>query len=291
MTDLQIRYFLTAARCLNFTEAAKQLYISQSALSQQIAALELELNMQLFILMKKRLYLTPAAAVLMRELPGYEKHYAQILEQAKIANQGILKTVKLGLMEGQTMPEAWLKRFFAFRRQHPETGMEISCFSLGALNAALQEGTIDVAYLPDFEVEGKERLVSLEVAADHGVAIVSKFHPLANQTVTSLRQLQHETLLMLRESESTILHEFILNDCKRAGFVPNIQYVASLDENIACTELGIGVGITNWDSYACWNPNIRVLDGLKIAERRFVLAWRRDNFNCAIPLFVHAVCP
>jgi Transcriptional regulator len=53
MNTLQIKYFLTAARCLNFTEAAKQLYISQPALSQQILALEKELNMQLFIRAKK----------------------------------------------------------------------------------------------------------------------------------------------------------------------------------------------------------------------------------------------
>ena len=54
MNSLQIKYFLTAARTLNFTEAAAQLYISQPALSQQISALEKELNMQLFIRSKKK---------------------------------------------------------------------------------------------------------------------------------------------------------------------------------------------------------------------------------------------
>ncbi|MDD6160304.1 MAG: LysR family transcriptional regulator, partial [Oscillospiraceae bacterium] len=108
MTDLQVRYFLTAARCLNFTEAAKQLYITQPALSQQISALEHELNMQLFVRMKKRLYLTPAAVVLARELPQYEKHLAEILDRAKVANLGVSQTLRLGLMEGQTHPDSWL---------------------------------------------------------------------------------------------------------------------------------------------------------------------------------------
>ncbi|MCI6018900.1 MAG: LysR family transcriptional regulator [Clostridiales bacterium] len=52
MNQIQIKYFLTAARCMNFTEAAKQLYITQPALSQQITAIESELNMQLFIPVK-----------------------------------------------------------------------------------------------------------------------------------------------------------------------------------------------------------------------------------------------
>lgn len=48
------RIFLTAARCLNFTEAAQQLFITQPALSQQITAIEAELNMQLFIRHKNK---------------------------------------------------------------------------------------------------------------------------------------------------------------------------------------------------------------------------------------------
>ena len=48
MTITQIKYFITTAKCLNFTKAASQLYITQPALSRQIAAIEAELNMQLF---------------------------------------------------------------------------------------------------------------------------------------------------------------------------------------------------------------------------------------------------
>ena len=87
MTHTQIKYFLTAARCLNFTEAANQLFITQPALSQQITAIEAELNMQLFIRHKNKLRLTPAALVLLEELPAYEKSYLEIIEKAKIAHK------------------------------------------------------------------------------------------------------------------------------------------------------------------------------------------------------------
>ena len=43
MTTDQMKYFLTVARCLSFTEAAEQLFLSQPALSRQISALEREL--------------------------------------------------------------------------------------------------------------------------------------------------------------------------------------------------------------------------------------------------------
>ncbi|MDE7128161.1 MAG: LysR family transcriptional regulator, partial [Bacteroidales bacterium] len=44
----QLRYFVKAAGTLNFSEAAKSLYVTQSTLSQQIRQLENELGVQLF---------------------------------------------------------------------------------------------------------------------------------------------------------------------------------------------------------------------------------------------------
>lgn len=290
MTDIQIRYFLTAARCLNFTEAAKQLYISQPALSQQIASLEKELNMQLFVRMKKRVYLTPAAVVLLKELPDYEQHYVDIVEKAMLANQGHTQTLKIGITEGQIMPAEWTDKFFSFKVEHPQVGIEIVSGSLGKIHKLLMEGEIDIAYTFDFEVADKTNLVYIDVCKNEGVAFVSKFHPCANMDITNLKQLQHETFIMLNKAESSVLYEMILNDCKRAGFNPNIRFVSSLNENIICTELGFGIGITNKLSYACVNPNIRILENLKIAENQFVFAWKKDNMNTSIPLFIHSVC-
>lgn len=100
MTQLQIKYFLMAARCLNFTEAAKQLYISQPALSQQITAMEKELNMQLFIRSKGKLRLTPAGATFLEELPRYEAIFAEILKKAKFSNEGSYGMLRIGFLQG-----------------------------------------------------------------------------------------------------------------------------------------------------------------------------------------------
>ena len=72
MNMIQMKYFITAAKCLNFTKAADKLFITQPALSRQIASMEAELNMQLFIRNNRSVRLTPAAVVL---LEGFEKIY------------------------------------------------------------------------------------------------------------------------------------------------------------------------------------------------------------------------
>lgn len=56
----QLRYFQAVVRCGSFTEAAEACHISQSAMSQQIKALEQELGVQLLERMNRRFVLTPA---------------------------------------------------------------------------------------------------------------------------------------------------------------------------------------------------------------------------------------
>lgn len=56
----QIKYFQTVVRCGSFTEAAQELYISQSAISQQIQALEQELGVKLLERGNRKFTVTPA---------------------------------------------------------------------------------------------------------------------------------------------------------------------------------------------------------------------------------------
>ena len=56
----QMKYFVAIADCVSFTEAAEQCYISQSAISQQMAALEAELGVKLFAREGRKSRLTAA---------------------------------------------------------------------------------------------------------------------------------------------------------------------------------------------------------------------------------------
>ena len=55
-----LRYFISAAECLNFTQAAKECFITQTAMSQHIANMEKELGFQLFRRNNRRVELTAA---------------------------------------------------------------------------------------------------------------------------------------------------------------------------------------------------------------------------------------
>ena len=62
------KVFYHVASTLNFSEASKQLYISQSAVSQSIKTLERKLDQTLFIRSTKKVQLTPEGEILMRHV-------------------------------------------------------------------------------------------------------------------------------------------------------------------------------------------------------------------------------
>ena len=62
------KVFYYVATSLSFSEASKQLYISQSAVSQSIKTLEKQLNQNLFIRSTKKVRLTPEGEILLRHI-------------------------------------------------------------------------------------------------------------------------------------------------------------------------------------------------------------------------------
>ncbi len=290
MTSQQIKYFLTAARCLNFTEAANQLYITQPALSQQITAMEKELNMQLFVRAKKKVFLTPAAVVLMNRLPNYEKHYDDILREAQMANEGNIGLLRIAFLEGQSIASNVVQNYFRFREKYPNVAVEVHCASFGGLKRMLAEDKVDMIYTADFEIEDNPSYLYEKVAKDYAVVLLSKYHPLAKEKITDLSQLKGTNLITLRSQESEKVTELVEADCREAGFIPRMIYAESLDEMILMLEMGLGFGVTNWDSYGCSNRNLMNLVELKVGEEHsFVLGWKKDNINPAIALFVNCM--
>lgn len=77
----QMKYFITIVDCHSFTEAAEQCFISQSAISQQIKALEKELGIRLFERNKRQFSLTSSWRYF------YCCHGKVILEKLKILKE------------------------------------------------------------------------------------------------------------------------------------------------------------------------------------------------------------
>ena len=103
MTTAQMKTYLTVAKRLSFSAAAVELFISQSAVSRQIQAMERELGTKLFIREGNSIRLTLAGQILREELEQASLQYDALREQLKKLEQGTAGIFRLGLMENQAM--------------------------------------------------------------------------------------------------------------------------------------------------------------------------------------------
>ena len=182
----QLKYFITSADTLNFTEAARQCFITQSTLSQQIKQLETELGVQLFERIGKRVFLTETG----RDFLPYAR---QTVADANYGMQRIkdmeeLKTGRLCIGTTFGLSALITDAIARFSEQYPEIHLEVMFLKQDELIDAVRERKVDFALT--FEMMEKDDLLTEQpVKTYHLCAIVSDQNPLAQQATVSLRQL------------------------------------------------------------------------------------------------------
>lgn len=134
-----LRSFEAAARTLSFTLAAKELYLTQSAVSRQIQMIEADLGVPLFERRHRALALTEAGQVLQRAV-------VDSLERLRDATARIRATPQLRQVAITTTPgfaSLWLiPRLVRFTASHPQVDVRVSA-TLDVLD--LERSRIDVA--------------------------------------------------------------------------------------------------------------------------------------------------
>ena len=139
----QIKYFQAVVRCQNFTEAAEECYISQSAISQQVQALERELGVELLKREKRRFFLTPAGEFFYkRSLDVVRAFDSLCTETARVAS-GVEHELTIGYLKhyrGNELQQA----IAAFRLAYPEVTLHMISGSHEELYEALRTGKADL---------------------------------------------------------------------------------------------------------------------------------------------------
>ncbi len=139
-----LRSFDAAARHLSFTRAAEELFVTQSAVSKQVIALESALAVRLFERKTRALALTTAGERLHR---ATETAFAELRAAAAELRGGEEPTITLSTT--QAFASFWLiPRLADFRRSHPGIDIRISA---DTRLADLERGRFDAAvrYMPD----------------------------------------------------------------------------------------------------------------------------------------------
>ena len=196
----QLRTFRVVAETLNFTRAAERLYLTQSAVSYQIKALEQELGEPLFIRGKKGVRLSRAGQAAL-------EHAVRVLDEAEALRERV--SGERGPLSGhvkvaaatQAFVHLFAPLFESFMRTYP--GVELTFRSTPSTDQTVSDivnGSADVGfaalpvYFPSAQVQ--------TLFEDELVVVVGSAHRMSGQKHATLEDLRREPWILLERGAS-----------------------------------------------------------------------------------------
>ena len=234
------RGFEAAARHLSFTKAAEELFITQSAVSRQIQALEERLGVKLFTRRNRGLALTEAGQQMYRAADSALRTLREAAERIAPGRSQKMVTVTSSM----AFCSLWLiPRLSAFRKQHADVDVRISANN-DILDLDRERIDIAIRYCPS----SKAPPASVRMFGEEIVPICS---PLLlkdrSRPLKTPADLKHHTLLHFDHAEATIpwlswdvwLETAGVADLKPAGALRFSHY----DQVVMAAIRGQGVGV------------------------------------------------
>jgi DNA-binding transcriptional LysR family regulator len=284
MNFSQIKCFLAAAETLSFTRAADRLYLSQPVLSRQIAAMEEELDIRLFVREKKSVRLTPAGEVLSEGLRKLAGDYQSLLEKAHAISEGFEGSLNVGMAEGQLICPPYSDALKSFHEKYPDVMVKLSRHSLAELQKKLENGELDLAFGATFNVTDEEKIAYQKVARTKNYLVVPASHPKADKPDLSVDDFAEDTYLSLAESEL----QFIANNeggVRPLGITRKLLVAPDIGTLALWLEAGYGIFVLNGNHALRNNPNLRFLDIPGLGETTEIVMWKRGNQNPLVEAF------
>jgi DNA-binding transcriptional LysR family regulator len=184
----QVRYFLEAARTLNFTRAAELCHISQPALTMAVKRLEDELGSALFRRNGRTLALTDFGRAMRPALAQFASDCDRI--RALAHNELNLRAIPIGLGVLSSIGPVRIARFLAHvERELPSIEVTVEEDSLDRLWARLADGSIDVC-IANNVAETPQRFDAVSLYEERYVVVLPPNHPLVEKPVIRLSDLE-----------------------------------------------------------------------------------------------------
>lgn len=251
MELMQIRYFLEAARTKHMTNSAKNLHITQPALTQAIRRLENDLGVPLFAARGRNIVLTEYGKYLQKKLEPLITQLDDIPEQLKmmVALEG--ETIHMNVLAASSLI---MEAIIEYKKEH------------GDINFQLQQNSeselYDIAITTKLFYQGAEEKNSFACAEEIYLA-VPRNEKYKGRTSICLAEVSEEGFISLLGSREFryICDRF----CQHAGFTPKIIFESdnpSAVRNMIAANMGIGF----WPEFTWGNAQNEHVQLLKIEE-------------------------
>lgn len=276
-----LNYFLAIAREENFTKAARQLHITQPTLSRQIADLEQELGVKLFIRSNHNIVLTEDGMILKRRAQ-------EILSLADKAKRDFLQkdealsgTISIGSGEFRST-EYLAKIIAAFRKKYPNVTYEIYSGNAGNIRDYIERGFLDIGLMSEPVDMRKYNFVNMPVKEQWG-AFVQKDSPLSEKDCIRPEDLAKMSIVTATGDFNQSRIGKWLGDYKdqvEIAATANLPYNEAV---LAKENIGVMLSI----NLNCTYENLRFIPLQPVLDVSTVLAWKKEQiFSATTSAFI-----
>ncbi len=284
----QLKYFIVAAKHLNFTKAARECNIVQTAMTQQVANLENELKVKLFERTHRNLSLTAAGE-------RFVKDAKKIINQAKAAaedmeefKEGYDHVIRIGY-HGEMFKKDLTEILKEFRKANPKTKVYLSQEPQDQLMESLEYGELDIVFTIYGSFFKSLDWMEWEILDENKVKlVVSAQHRLLEKEKVTKEDLQSEQFIDFEERNREEREILRLQE----GLVfPNYCLVTDHASGEILIESGYGVAF--WMDRLCdpaRYPNLRFIDieGNRDIAKTCV-AYRREDISLQCRLLLEYI--
>ncbi len=283
--DIQkLKYFVSVAKHLNFTKAANEFNIAQTAMSRQIANLENELGFVLFYRDNRFVELSPAGREFYWEAVFLLDHYEKAVIRAQNAACGIASSIKIGIGSYErALIQPMIKQYSA---EYPQIKISCEQYTYLELTDMLNQGLIDILFGINKYIAGED-IKTITISTGLWGVVVSNDHPLATHAHVTSDELKDETQITMNEGS----YDQIKRSNSTSGiFFHDYIQVNSLEAKLLMVEAGLGVAYVPKIIESMLSDRTTLLDlEFKFSPRNFVAAYLSTNNNPAVELLLDIV--
>lgn len=283
----QIKYFQAVVRNNSFSQAAEECHISQSAISQQIKALETELGFPLLERKNRTFVLTPAGEYLYKKSLILVADYEQMYREAARIARGDVAALKIGYLRSYNSPEAH-QALEEFSARYPGVSVQLLYGNHEELFALLRTGGADLV-LNDQRRAFSDAYVNLILTTSRMYIELAARNPLTALSSVTAQELKNTPCILVASKEQqTIEKEFYQTVI---GIQGEILYAENLEEARMMVIAGQGFlpveGNGQVMNLGASVRRVPLCRGGEQITRNYCLFWKKDHFNDYVEKFSH----
>lgn len=287
MNDLQIEYFLSTAKNLSFTKTANERFVSQPAVSKQIASLELELGVKLFEVGYKSIKLTPQGQ---QYFEYFEKHYEQLDILKEKLSSNLRKeeyTLRVACGSGWTLMDILPKIVDELKKEHGNVRVILENCSFSEVSHSLIEHEVDIGITLGNDVLALPVLESYKLLDIPRMIVYSSKLEISKKENLKPCDFKNEYFLVPRSMRPYYVVDLVKSFCEPYGFRPEICEVRNTESLLNAVISGLGVAIVDYWTYVTIQNACNAL--LLESKDSVSVLWRKNNTNPLINSFLEAL--